>query len=134
MNLALSVALLGGAIIDLDGTFFLQLGIFLAIFAMLNVLVFRPMLALMDARETATDGAKASARELETEAAEKLHAFETQTLPVPVGAGAQRSVAEQIRSEQRLSKTFWVKPNWNPVPSSVALTTTNGPPFRIRSP
>ena len=77
MNLALSAALLGGAIIDLDGTFFLQLGIFLAVFAMLNMLVFRPMLALMDARETATDGAKASARELETEAAEKLHAFET---------------------------------------------------------
>lgn len=78
MNLALSAALLGGAIIDLDGTFFIQLVIFLAIFAMLNLLVFRPMLALMDAREVATDGAKASARELETEAAEKLQAFETE--------------------------------------------------------
>lgn len=96
MNLALSVALLGGAIIDLDGTFFLQLGIFLAIFAMLNVLVFRPMLALMDARETATDGAKASARELETEAAEKLHAFETQMTAAKAELAIER---ERLRKD-----------------------------------
>jgi F-type H+-transporting ATPase subunit b len=96
MNLALSAALLGGAIIDLDGTFFLQLGIFLAIFAMLNWLVFRPMLALMDARETATDGAKHSARELETEAAEKLHAFETQMTAAKAELAIER---ERLRKD-----------------------------------
>lgn len=96
MILALSAALCGGAIIDLDGTFFLQLGIFLAIFAMLNVLVFRPMLALMDARDTATDGAKASARELETEAAEKLHAFETEMTAAKAELAVER---ERLRKD-----------------------------------
>lgn len=90
MNLALSAALLGGAIIDLDGTFFLQLAIFLAVFGMLNVLVFRPMLALMEARETATDGAKSAARDLEAEAASKLHDFETQMTAAKAEMAAER--------------------------------------------
>lgn len=96
MNLALSSALLGGAIIDLDGTFFIQLAIFLGIFAMLNFLVFRPMLALLDARESATDGAKQSARELETEAAEKLQAFETEMTAAKAELAAER---ERLRKD-----------------------------------
>jgi F-type H+-transporting ATPase subunit b len=82
--------LLGGAIIDLDGTFFFQLGIFLVLLIVLNQLVFRPVLAVLDAREHATDGAKDEARDLEARAREKLAAFEAEMTKAKVELAADR--------------------------------------------
>jgi F-type H+-transporting ATPase subunit b len=81
---------MGGAIIDLDGTFFLQFGIFVALFLFLRSVVFRPVLAVLEAREHATDGARDEARDLEARAKEKLAAFESEMTKAKVELAAER--------------------------------------------
>jgi F-type H+-transporting ATPase subunit b len=81
---------MGGAIIDLDGTFFLQFGIFVALFLFLRAVVFRPVLAVLEAREHATDGARDEARDLEARAKEKLAAFESEMTKAKVELAAER--------------------------------------------
>lgn len=87
--------LLSGAVIDIDGSLFLQLVLFFVAFEMLRRLVFRPALALFDAREAAIDGAKREARKLEGEADEKLKAFEAEMKKVRAEAGAERDAIRQ---------------------------------------
>ncbi len=55
----------GGAIIDLDGTLFVHLGLFFVAFFVLQGLVFRPMLRVFKAREAATGGTQGEAEALE---------------------------------------------------------------------
>jgi F-type H+-transporting ATPase subunit b len=91
MHSSLSAVLLsGGAVIDIDGSLIIQLIIFGIAFEMMRRLVFRPMIALFDAREAAIDGAKRDARRLEGEADEKLKAFEAEMKKVRVEAGGER--------------------------------------------
>lgn len=85
-----AVLLSGGAVIDIDGSLLIQLAIFFVAFEMMRRLVFRPMIALFDAREAAIDGAKRDARRLEGEADEKLKAFEAEMKKVRVEAGGER--------------------------------------------
>lgn len=93
---ALSFGLvLSGAIIDLDGTFLLQLAIFFALFAILHFALFKPLLAVFDEREKAIDGAKDTARELETSADEKFKKFEAEMKKVKVEANAERDRIHQ---------------------------------------
>ena len=61
-------ALSEGALIDLDVTFFVQLAIFWLTFAVLYVLIFKPMRALFEAREAAIYGARDEAKRLNAEA------------------------------------------------------------------
>jgi F-type H+-transporting ATPase subunit b len=86
----LGALLLGGAIIDLDSTFFFQLAIFVILFFFLRSVVFKPVLAVLEARETATDGAKDEARDLEAQAKEKLSNFEAEMTRVRVELAADR--------------------------------------------
>lgn len=81
---------LGGAIIDLDGTFFLQFGIFVVLFLFLREVVFKPVMAVLDAREHATEGARDEARDLEARAKEKLAAFEAEMTKAKVELAAER--------------------------------------------
>lgn len=93
--------------IDLDGSLLIQLAIFFVAFELLRRLVFRPMIALFDAREAAIDGAKREARSLETEAEEKLKAFETEMKKVRAEAAADR---DSIRQDaQRLERELLAK-------------------------
>ena len=93
--------------IDLDGSLLIQLLIFFVAFELLRRLVFRPMIALFDAREAAIDGAKREARSLETEAEEKLKAFETEMKKVRAEAAADR---DSIRQDaQRLERELLAK-------------------------
>lgn len=82
--------LLSGALIDLDGTFFLQLAIFGALFGLLYLFLFKPLLAVFDARDQAIDGAKHKARELEASADEKFKKFESEMKKVKLEANAER--------------------------------------------
>ena len=86
---------LSGSIIDLDGTFLLQLAIFFAFFAFLHTFLFKPLLAVFDEREKAIDGAKDAARELETSADEKYRKFEAEMRKVKVEANAERDRIHQ---------------------------------------
>ncbi|GAB4212591.1 MAG: hypothetical protein OHK0013_35560 [Sandaracinaceae bacterium] len=86
---------LSGAIIDLDGTFFLQLAIFFALFGVLYAFLFKPLLAVFDEREKAIDGAKHAARDLERSADEKFQKFEAEMKKVKVEANAERDRIHQ---------------------------------------
>lgn len=93
---ALSFGLvLSGAIIDLDGTFLLQLAIFFVLFGLLYTVLFKPLLAVFDARDEAIGGAKDSARELESSAEEKFKKFEAEMKKVKVEANAERDRIQQ---------------------------------------
>lgn len=91
----LSIFLSGGAIVDVDGSLFIQLAIFFIALFLLNRFVFQPMLAVFDAREAAIGGAKREARELEAEAEAKLKAFEAEMKKVKVEASADRDSLRQ---------------------------------------
>lgn len=100
-------ALLYGAVIDIDGQLLIQLALFFLTFFLLRRFVFGPTLALFDAREEAIDGAKRSARDLETQAEEKFKAFEAEMKKVKVEASAER---DRIRQDaQRLERELLAK-------------------------
>jgi F-type H+-transporting ATPase subunit b len=92
----LGVLLSGGSIIDLDGTVFVQLGMFFVAFLVLYALVFKPMVALLEAREQAIDGAKDEAKHLEQEVKDKQATFDAELRKVRGTAGEER---ERLRSE-----------------------------------
>jgi len=96
MNFLSSVLLSGGSIIDLDGTLLLQMGLFFVVLVILRSLVFKPMVALFDARDAAIDGAKAEARELEAEADDAGSTFDEEMRRVRVAAAEER---DRLRAE-----------------------------------
>ncbi len=108
MQLTLTGVLLsGGAIIDLDATVIFQLLIFGAVFFVLRAWIFKPMLALFDARDTAIDGAKQKARALESDAEDKLRTFEGEMKKVKLEATAER---DRIRQDgSRLERELIAK-------------------------
>jgi F-type H+-transporting ATPase subunit b len=100
--LALGVLLAGGSIIDLDATLFVQMGIFFIAFFVLKTLVFKPVLALFDARVQSTVGAKAEARRMESEATLKRDTFEQELRKVSAAANEERET--QRNEAQRLAR------------------------------
>lgn len=97
MNL-LSALLSEGSIIDLDGSFFIQLAIFWIAYFILKATVFRPLLAVLDAREETIDGAKREARGVEKDSRDKQKAFEKQLAEVRTRANEER---EKLRAEAK---------------------------------
>ena len=96
LSALLGALLSGGSIIDLDGTVFVQLGMFFVAFLVLHALVFKPMVALLEAREHAIDGAKEEAKHLEQEVKDKQATFEAELRKVRGTAGEER---ERLRAE-----------------------------------
>lgn len=96
MNLLASVPLSGGSIIDLDGTIFVQFGLFVLAYVFLYLLVFRPMVALFEAREVAIDGAKEDAHRLQKEAKDAGNTFDQEMAQVRHQASEER---ERLRQE-----------------------------------
>lgn len=86
----LSSALLSGSMIDLDGTIFVQAAIFFVAFFLLRAIVFKPMVALFEAREAAIDGAKAEADRLQLEAASAGQTFDEELRKVRAQAQVER--------------------------------------------
>lgn len=100
-TIALAVLLAGGSLIDLDGTFFLQLALFFVAFLLLRAFVFNPVMELFEAREKAIDGARRDARQLEREAARRTHEFEEELKRVRNASNRERDL---LRAEgQRLA-------------------------------
>jgi F-type H+-transporting ATPase subunit b len=97
----------GGSVIDLDGSFFVQLGIFFTAFFILKSLVFKPVLALLDAREAAMGGARADAERMERESAEKRAHFEGEMRKVREAANADRDKARM--EAQKLARDLTEK-------------------------
>lgn len=102
LTVALSVLLSGGSMIDLDGTFFVQIGIFFVAFFVLRSLVFKPVMELFDAREAAIDGARQAAKDMELEAETSRAKLEGELKSVRQAANEER---EGVRTEaQKLAR------------------------------
>lgn len=95
MHLLSSAVLAGGSIIDVDGTLLVHVVIFFVAMLLLRALVFKPMIALFQAREQAIDGARAEARQMEKDASKKADAFEDEMRKVRIEAGAERDKLRQ---------------------------------------
>jgi F-type H+-transporting ATPase subunit b len=95
-TIPLGVLLVGESPIDLDGSFFVQLGIFFTAFFILRGLVFKPVMGLFDAREQAMQGSRVQAEELERRAEHTREQFESELRNV-------RHRANEDRDRQRLA-------------------------------
>jgi F-type H+-transporting ATPase subunit b len=89
--LSFGVLLSSGSPIDLDGSFFVQLFIFFVAFLILRSLVFRPVMALFDARAQAMQGARTQASEMERGADEKREHLESELRRVRQKASEHRN-------------------------------------------
>ena len=103
MNVLFSALLSEGSIIDLDGTIWIQLGTFAIAFFLFRPLIFRPMIALFEARENAIEGAKVEALRLQDEAAAETEEFDEEMRRLRLQAGEER---DRLRAEgKRLERT-----------------------------
>ena len=96
LSALLSALLSGGSIVDLDGTVFVQAVMFFIAFFILHTLVFKPMVALLEAREQAIDGAREEAKLLERGVADKQATFDAELRKVRGTSGEER---DRLRAE-----------------------------------
>lgn len=104
---AFGVLLSGGSVIDLDGSMFVQMGIFFVAFLILRSLVFRPVMRVFDAREAAVGGAKGEAEAMEADALGKRDHFEAEMRKVRAEANQKRDAlrAETQKAAAELTAT-----------------------------
>jgi F-type H+-transporting ATPase subunit b len=103
MHLLFTALLSEASLIDLDGTIWIQLGLFAIAFLVFRPLIFRPMVALFEARENAIQGAKLEALRLQDEAAAEGEEFEEEMRRLRLQAGEER---DRLRAEgKRLERT-----------------------------
>ena len=103
MTVLFTALLSEGSIIDLDGTILVQLVTFGLAFFLLRPLIFRPMIALFEARENAIEGAKLEALRLQDEAEAESQEFEEEMRRLRLQAGEER---DRLRAEgKRLERT-----------------------------
>lgn len=96
MNVLFTALLSEGSIIDLDNTIWIQLVLFVIAFAILRPLVFRPMVALFEAREGAIHGAKLEAQRMQDEAQAETAEFDEEMRKLRLQAGEER---DRLRDE-----------------------------------
>ena len=81
--------------VDLDVTFFIQTGFFLALVFVLPGLIFKPLLQRIEQREARTSGARSDARRMLKEADEQVHVYEKATSEEKQKALAERAAARE---------------------------------------
>jgi F-type H+-transporting ATPase subunit b len=101
----------GYPLIDIDGTAYVQFGLFLATMAIATQFLIRPYLAMRDRRSAGIEGAQAEAVRMSAEAEAKLASYESQLAVARTraneerrrvrseAAAHQRDVTEQARAE-----------------------------------
>ena len=103
MHVLFTALLSEGSIIDLDGTIWIQLGLFAVAFFVFRPLIFRPMIALFEARENAIEGSKLEALRLQDEASAESEEFDVEMRRLRLQAGEER---DRLRAEgKRLERT-----------------------------
>lgn len=92
----------GGALVDLDGTFFVQFALFIFMFIFLYLALFRPMIRLIEARREATEGTKERAIAMRKEAEGFSDEVDRQILDIQSAAILERDrMIEQARRRDR---------------------------------
>jgi F-type H+-transporting ATPase subunit b len=86
----------GGVTLDFDNTVILQAALFTALLLILKPLLFDPMLRVFALREERTDGARATARELQERAGDLLGQYERELARVSQVAAEER---DKLRAE-----------------------------------
>ena len=89
-------AMSGGVPLDFDRTVLLQIVVFAVLIVVLKPLLFDPVLKVFALREERTEGARATARELQEKAGELLQRYEKELERVKQVAADEREV---LRSE-----------------------------------
>jgi len=89
-------AMAGGVPLDFDRTVLLQIVVFTFLIVVLKPLLFDPVLKVFSLREARTEGARATARELQEKAGELLQRYEKELERVHQVAAEER---ETLRSE-----------------------------------
>ncbi|HET9931928.1 MAG TPA: ATP synthase F0 subunit B [Polyangiaceae bacterium] len=90
------VAMSGGVNLDFDNTVILQAALFTTLLLVLKPLLFDPVLKVFALREERTEGARATARELQERAGELLGQYEQELSRVAQVAAEER---ERLRAE-----------------------------------
>jgi len=91
-----------GSIVDIDGTFFVQLGIFTVVSIVLYFILVRPVVRLIEARRDATEGTKERAGRMGEEAAALARDVERQIMDIRTAANAERQrFVEEARRQER---------------------------------
>jgi len=100
------VAMSGGVNLDFDNTVILQAALFTALLLILKPLLFDPMLRIFALREERTDGARATARELQERAGDLLGQYERELARVSQVAAEERDKlrAETARLEAQIMR------------------------------
>jgi len=88
-------------VVDIDGTIFIQAGIFLLLMAILHPLLFKPWLATRARRERAIDGTLLAASELRVEAERISVDYDARLAEARGRAGAVRSEAVKAAESER---------------------------------
>jgi F-type H+-transporting ATPase subunit b len=89
-------------LIDIDGTVFIQFGIFLVMLVVSNKLLFQPYLKLRARRAEGIDGARASAERMTAEADAKLADYEKQLAQARTRSGEeQRKIRAEANAHER---------------------------------
>jgi F-type H+-transporting ATPase subunit b len=102
MNLSLLSIASGGSLVDLDGTFFIQMGIFFVMFIFLHFALFKPVMRMIAARREATEGTTEKAHRMKEEA-EKLGRIADEKLMEARAAAAEERnrIIEDARDRER---------------------------------
>jgi F0F1-type ATP synthase membrane subunit b/b' len=91
-----------GSIVDIDGTFFIQLGIFTFASVVLYAILVRPVVRLIEARREATEGTTERAVRMSEEAATLARDVDRQILDIRSAANAERlRTLEEARRQER---------------------------------
>jgi len=96
---AADVPVAKAALIDIDATLFVLLGLFLLLYVFLRVALFRPVLRVFDEREKRIEGAKAEAREMQEKATTALFQYEA-FLKEARAQGAQDREALRVEGQK----------------------------------
>jgi len=87
-------------LLDIDGTLFIMLGIFLLLLAVLYPLLWKPYLRVRDERVTQVEGARDQAAKLEAEAATRLARVESE-LAEARRAGEAEAIKLRLETQAR---------------------------------
>jgi F-type H+-transporting ATPase subunit b len=98
-------AIVAAPVIDVDGTFFIQAGIYIALILVLNPLLFKPWLAAQARRRESIDGALEKAKNLRVEADALSEEYDSRLADARDRAAASRSKARR-EEEAEQAKTL----------------------------
>jgi len=102
MHLNILTVFASSSIVDIDGTVFIQLGIFLAMLVFFQFTLFRPVLRLIEARREATESVRDQAVKLKEQAVAMSTEVEAKIRAIRHAATEERDhIVDQARTRDR---------------------------------